>query len=86
MYSKTCPYRNVLGTKSYSGLDRFRFGRVFVFGEDKTTIISAIDMRVIIQDVSSVVLQMIGGFIQKKSYKKTHIFLKMFYYIKIISI
>ena len=39
-----------------SGLDR-----VFAFGEEQTTITCTIDMRVIIQDVSSVGLQMIGG-------------------------
>ena len=30
-YSKTCPYRNALGTNFYSGLDRFRFGEGFCF-------------------------------------------------------
>ena len=40
-----------------SGLER-----VFAFGEEQTTI--TIDMRVIIQDVSSVGLQMIGGCMQ----------------------
>ena len=39
-----------------SGLDR-----VFAFGEEQTTITCTIDMRVIIQDVSSLGLQMIGG-------------------------
>ena len=39
-----------------SGIDR-----VFTFGEEQTTIACTIDMRVLIQDVSSVGLQMIGG-------------------------
>ena len=39
-----------------SGLDR-----VFAFGEKQTTITCTIDIRVIIQDVSSLGLQMIGG-------------------------
>ena len=39
-----------------SGLER-----VFDFGEEQTTITCIIDMRVGIQDVSSVDLQMIGG-------------------------
>ena len=34
--------------------------RVFAFGDEQTTIACTIDMRVIIQDVSSVALQMIG--------------------------
>ena len=42
-----------------SGLER-----VFAFGEEQTTITCTIDMRVIIQDVSSVGLQMIGGCMQ----------------------
>ena len=42
-----------------SGLER-----VFAFGEGQTTITCIIDMRVIIQDVSSVGLQMIGGCMQ----------------------
>ena len=63
-YSKTCPYRNALGTNFYSGLDRFRFGEGFCFREEQTTITCTIGMRVIIQDVSSVGLQMIGGRMQ----------------------
>ena len=43
-----------------SGLER-----VFAFGEEQTRITCTIDMRVIIQDVSSVGLQMIGGCICK---------------------
>ena len=39
-------------------------GRVFAFGEEQTTRTCTIDMRVIIQDVSSVGLQMIGGCMQ----------------------
>ena len=39
-----------------SGLER-----VFAFGEEQTTITCTIHMRVIIQGVSSVGLQMIGG-------------------------
>ena len=31
IYSKTCPYRNALGTQFYSGLDRFRFRQGFCF-------------------------------------------------------
>ena len=42
-----------------SGLER-----VFASGEEQTTITCTIDIRVIIQDVSSVGLQMIGGCIQ----------------------
>ena len=42
-----------------SGLDR-----VFAFGEEQTTIICTIDMRVIVQDVSSVGLQKIGECMQ----------------------
>ena len=42
-----------------SGLER-----VFAFGEEQTAITCTIDMRVIIQDVSSVGLQMIGGCMQ----------------------
>ena len=42
-----------------SGLER-----VFAFGEEQTTITCTVDMRVIIQDVSSVGLQMIGGCMQ----------------------
>ena len=42
-----------------SGLER-----VFAFGEEQTTITCTIDMRVIIQDVLSVGLQMIGGCMQ----------------------
>ena len=42
-----------------SGLDG-----VFTFGEEQTTITCTIDMRVIIQDVSSVGLQIIGGCMQ----------------------
>ena len=38
--------------------------RVFAFGEEQTTITCTIDMRVIIQDVSSVGLQMISGCMQ----------------------
>ena len=38
-----------------SGLER-----IFAFGEEQTTIPCTIDLRVIIQDVSSVGLQMIG--------------------------
>ena len=60
---KTCPYRNALGTKFYSGLDRFRFGEGFSFGEEQTLITCTIDM-VIIQDMSSVDLEMIGGCMQ----------------------
>ena len=41
-----------------------RLERVFAFGEEQTTITCTIDMRVIIQDVSSVGLQMIGGCMQ----------------------
>ena len=40
-----------------SGLDRV----FFPFGEEQTTITCTIDMRVIIQDLSPVGLQMIGG-------------------------
>ena len=36
----------------------------FAFGEEQNTITCRIDMRVIIQDVSSVGLQMIGGCMQ----------------------
>ena len=39
-------------------------GRVFAFGEKQTTITCTIDTRVIIQDVSSVGLQRIGGCMQ----------------------
>ena len=39
----------------------FGLDRVFAFGEEQTTITCTIDMRVIIQDVSSVGLQVIGG-------------------------
>ena len=42
-----------------SGLER-----VFTFREEQTRITSTIDIRVIIQDVSSVGLQMIGGCMQ----------------------
>ena len=42
-----------------SGLER-----VFAFGEEQTTVMCTIDMRVIIQDVSSVRLQRIGGCMQ----------------------
>ena len=63
-YRKTCQYRNALGTNFYSGLDRFRFREVFTFGGEQTTITCTIHMRVIIQDVSSVGLQMIGGCMQ----------------------
>ena len=42
-----------------SGLER-----VFAFREEQTRITCTIDMRVIIQDVSSVGLQMIGGCMQ----------------------
>ena len=42
-----------------SGLER-----VFCFRDEQTTITCTIDMRVIIQDVSSVGLQMIGGYMQ----------------------
>ena len=42
-----------------SGLER-----VFPFGEEQTTKASTIDTRVIIQDVSSVGLQMIGECMQ----------------------
>ena len=42
-----------------SGLEK-----VFAFIEEQTTITCTIDMRVIIQDVSSVGLQMIGGCMQ----------------------
>ena len=38
--------------------------RVFAFGEEQTRITCTIDMRVIIQDVSSVGTQMIGGCMQ----------------------
>ena len=31
IYSKTCTYRNALGTKFYPGLDSFRFGQCFCF-------------------------------------------------------
>ena len=31
IYSKTCPYRNALGTNFHSGLDRFRFRQGFCF-------------------------------------------------------
>ena len=61
-------------------------GRVFAFREEQTTITCAINMRVIIQDVLSVGLQMIGGCMQINFHIKRHNFLKMFYYIKIISI
>ena len=60
LYSKTCPYRNALGTNFYSGLDRFRFGEGFCFRKEQTTITCTISMRVIIQDVSSVGLQVIA--------------------------
>ena len=65
LYSKTCPYRNALGQTfipvwTGSGLER-----VFASGEEQKTITCTIDMRVIIQDVSSVGLQMIGGCICK---------------------
>ena len=59
-YSKTRKYRYGLGTKFYSGLDRFR---VFAFGEEQPAI-STIDMMVIILGVSSLRLQMIGGYMQ----------------------
>ena len=39
-------------------------GRVFAFGEEQTTIARTIDMRVIIQDMPSVGLQMIGECMQ----------------------
>ena len=42
-----------------SGLER-----VFAFGEEQITITCTSDMRVIIQYVSSVGLQMIGGYVQ----------------------
>ena len=66
-----------------SGLER-----VFAFGEEQTTITCIIDMRVIIQDVSAVHvdLQMIGGCMQINCYNKKHNFLKIFDFIKIISI
>ena len=51
VYSKTCAYRNALGTG---------FGLNRVFGEEQTKITCTIDMRVIIQDVSPVGLQMKG--------------------------
>ena len=38
--------------------------RVFAFEEEQTTVTCIIDMRVIIQDVSSVGLQMIGACMQ----------------------
>ena len=38
--------------------------RVFAFGEEQTTITCTIDMRDVIQNVSSVDLQMIGGCMQ----------------------
>ena len=38
--------------------------RVFAFGEEQTTVTCIIDMRVIIQDVSSVGLQIIGACMQ----------------------
>ena len=57
-YSKTCTYRNALGIKFYSGLDRFRFRKGFCFW--KGTNNDNLYMRVIIQDVLSVGLQMIG--------------------------
>ena len=60
-----------------SGLDR-----VFAFGEKQTTITCTIDMRVIIQDVSSVGLRMICGCMQINYYNKR----RNFVYIKIISI
>ena len=44
---------------SGSGLER-----VFAFEEEQTTITCTVDMRAMIQDVSSVGLQMIGGCIQ----------------------
>ena len=64
-----------------SGLER-----VFAFEEEQTAITCTFNMRVIIQDVSSVGLQMIGGCMQIDLYNKIHNFLKMCYYIKIISI
>ena len=64
-----------------SGLDR-----VFVFGEEQTTITCTIDTRVKIQGASSVGLQMIGECMQINLYNKGHHFLKMFYFIKIMSI
>ena len=46
-----------------SGLER-----VFTFREEQATITCTNDMRVIIQDVSSIGLQMIGGCMQINSY------------------
>ena len=37
-YSKTCTYRNALGTKFYSGLDRFRFGQGLCFWRRTTKV------------------------------------------------
>ena len=52
-----------------SGLDR-----VFAFGEEQTTITCTVDMRVIIQDVSSLGLQMIGGWMQINWINNKYIF------------
>ena len=60
IYCKTCPYRNASGTKFYSGFDR-----VFAFVEEQRTMTCTIDIRVIIQDVSSVGLQMVGELLCK---------------------
>ena len=70
MYSKTCTYRNVLGTKFYSGLDRFRFGQGFCFprGANNGTLYT-IDMRVIIQGASSVRLHIMSAIIELIYYK-----------------
>ena len=51
--------QNFIPVWTGSGLDR-----VFAFGEEQPTITGTIDMRVIIQDVSSVGLQMIRGCLQ----------------------
>ena len=49
--------QSVIPVWTIPGLDRV----FFAFGEKQTTITCAIDMGVIIQDVSSVGLQIIGG-------------------------
>ena len=61
--------QNFIPVWTDSGLDR-----VVSFGEDQTMITCKIDMQVIFQDVSSVGLQMIGGWKQIHCYNKRHFF------------
>ena len=50
-----------------SGLDR-----IFALGEEQTTLTCNIDMWVLLQGVSSISLQMIGGCMQINWYNKIH--------------